>query len=165
MTDQIQRIGAYGIAVLSGRLLLSRISPLGYPSGFWNLPGGRIEHGEAPTDTLVREFGEETGLRIAAYELVDVTSTHLVRPGRNGAMEDFHGLAVMYRVEVGGDTSASGTPGTLNEGDVDDDVRPAPHVVEVAGTTDAVAWVPLEDVRALDRLTIVDHALIHITGA
>src|SRR5690625_4210691 len=135
MTDQIQRIGAYGIAVLSGRLLLSRISPLGYPSGFWNLPGGRIEHGEAPTDTLVREFGEETGLRIAAYELVDVTSTHLVGPGRNGAMEDFHGLAVMYRVEVGGDTSASGTTGSINEGDDADVVRTQTRLVSVAHQT------------------------------
>src|SRR5699024_2992034 len=120
MTDQIQRIGAYGIAVHSGRLLLSRISPLGYPSGFWNLPGCRIEHGEAPTDTLVREFGEETGLRIATHELIDVTSTHLVGPGRNGAMEDFHGLAVMYRVEVRDTSCAAGTRGPRNVDAVDD---------------------------------------------
>src|SRR5699024_4132971 len=149
MTDRIQRIGAYGIAVHSGRLLLSRISPLGFPSGYWNLPGGRIEHGEAPQTTLEREFIEETGLKIAARELVDVTSTHLIGPGRNGAIEDFHGLAVMYRVDVG-------ISGAVTNEHVDADGRPAAHVVEVDGTTDAVAWVPLEDVQGLDRLTIVD---------
>lgn len=154
MTERIQRIGAYGIAVHSGRLLLSRISPLGYPTGYWNLPGGRIEHGEAPKTTLVREFVEETGLDVVSHELVDVTSTHLIGPGRNGVMEDFHGLAVMYRVDVG----VYGAVGSHTA----DAGRPAAHVVEVGGTTDAVAWVPLEDVRGLDRLTIVDHALIHI---
>lgn len=29
---------------------------------FWNLPGGRIEHGEAPVEALEREVYEEVGL-------------------------------------------------------------------------------------------------------
>src|SRR5699024_3523290 len=100
VTEHIQRVGAYGIAVHAGRLLLSRISPRGHPAGYWNLPGGRIEHGEAPETTLVREFVEETGLDVVEHELVDVTSTHLIGPGRDGVDEDFHGLAVIYRVRV-----------------------------------------------------------------
>ena len=31
---------------------------------FWDLPGGRVEHGESPYDTLHREVKEETNLDI-----------------------------------------------------------------------------------------------------
>jgi 8-oxo-dGTP pyrophosphatase MutT (NUDIX family) len=31
---------------------------------FWDLPGGKVEFGEDPVDTLVREMDEETGLKV-----------------------------------------------------------------------------------------------------
>lgn len=139
----VQRIGAYGIAIWRERLLLCRISSHGRPAGYWNLPGGRIEHGEDPRTTLGREFIEETGLEVVESELVDVTSTHLMAQGADDAPEDFHGLAVIYRVRVEG---------------------PDIHVVEVDGTTDTVEWVSLQRVRERDCLTIVDHALNHVTA-
>lgn len=147
---QVQRIGAYGIAVNDGHLLLSRISTRGYPAGYWNLPGGGLLHGEAPPVALQREFWEETGLAVSALNLVDVTSTHLAGSGptdalgRSGASEDFHGLAILYRVSV--------TPGAQA------------RVVEVDGTTDAVEWVPLTYVRERNYLTIVDHALNYLSA-
>ena len=47
----------------------------------------------------------------------------------------------------------------LYEASLTDDV--GPRVVEVDGTTDAVAWVPVEDVRsgAVGTLEVVRHAL------
>jgi 8-oxo-dGTP diphosphatase len=38
----------------------------------WNLPGGGVEHGELPTEAVVRETKEETGLDVAVERLVGV---------------------------------------------------------------------------------------------
>jgi ADP-ribose pyrophosphatase YjhB (NUDIX family) len=38
----------------------------------WNLPGGRVESGELPTEAVVREVKEETGLDVVIERLVGV---------------------------------------------------------------------------------------------
>jgi 8-oxo-dGTP diphosphatase len=38
-----------------------------YPN-HWDLPGGKLEHGENPTEGLVREVKEETSLKIKVLE-------------------------------------------------------------------------------------------------
>jgi 8-oxo-dGTP diphosphatase len=38
----------------------------------WNLPGGAVESGELPTDAVVRETKEETGLDVVIERLVGV---------------------------------------------------------------------------------------------
>ncbi len=39
--------------------------------GMWCLPGGFIEMGETPLDTLIRETKEETGLKIQPGKIID----------------------------------------------------------------------------------------------
>jgi 8-oxo-(d)GTP phosphatase len=47
-------------------LVLAAIQPQGRPAGYWVLPKGQVEPGEAPISAAVREVHEETGLRAEA---------------------------------------------------------------------------------------------------
>lgn len=46
----------------------------------WELPGGQLEPGEQPVDTLVREFAEETGLTVRVGSLIDAQRFEVI-PG------------------------------------------------------------------------------------
>src|SRR5208283_3816462 len=87
------------------------------------LPGGGVQHGENPPDSLRREIEEESGLTVTLGPLLDVLSD--VRTLPDGT--DLHTVRLVYRV--------ASWEGTL---------RP-----EVDGTTDAVGWFPLEEVRTM----------------
>jgi ADP-ribose pyrophosphatase YjhB (NUDIX family) len=126
-----QRIGAYTWVERDGHVLMTRISPKGVGVGHWTLPGGGVDHGEDPRDAAARELHEETGLTGTIGELLTVDSLHLTGTGPNGRTEDFHGVYVIYRAEV------------------PDGVEP--RVVEVDGTTDAVEWVPIEELGTEGR--------------
>jgi 8-oxo-dGTP pyrophosphatase MutT (NUDIX family) len=144
-----QRIGAYAVVVRDDSLLLTRISAIGYPPGWWALPGGGIDQGEEPSAALVRELYEETGLTPTSVRLVDVHHVHTVAPGRGDQFEDYHGIHLLYAVDVPLDQT--------------------PRVVEQDGTTDAVQWIPLGVLTAQVRpggelvlLPVVEHVLDRI---
>ena len=126
--ERRQRIAAYAYVERDGALLLTRNSALGPHPGVWTLPGGGIDHGESPPDTVLRELHEECGLDGKLGDLLTVDDHHFTGTAPNGRREDFHAIRIVYRASVPGDTE--------------------PRVVEVDGTTDAVAWVPLTEVEA-----------------
>ena len=79
---RVRRIGAYGLCRDdAGRVLLARNSPRSSFPGLWTLPGGGVEQGEDPDDTVVREFAEETGLRVRVAGLRAVTADVFRLPG------------------------------------------------------------------------------------
>lgn len=149
-TLRVQRLAAYGVATAGqgegARILLSRLSARTGTPGGWTLPGGGVEHGEHPRDAVVREFLEETGLPADVGALLDVDSVRRVHaiPGdeEEPVVEDFHAVRVLYAVTV------------------PDDVPP--RVVEVDGSTDAVAWVGLS---AVDELSLVPLARLGLAYA
>jgi 8-oxo-dGTP pyrophosphatase MutT (NUDIX family) len=49
--------------------------------GEWELPGGRLEHGEDPVACLTREFAEELGAEIVVDRILDCW-LYQVLPGR-----------------------------------------------------------------------------------
>lgn len=58
-----------GLLVRDGALLLTRSVYEGEPDPLWTLPGGRQEKGETKTQTVAREFWEETSLHVRVCEL------------------------------------------------------------------------------------------------
>ncbi|MFJ9023877.1 (deoxy)nucleoside triphosphate pyrophosphohydrolase [Streptomyces sp. NPDC102259] len=68
MTERTVVVGA---ALLdAGRLLAARRSAPPELAGRWELPGGKVEEGEAPEAALVRELREELGVEAETVERV-----------------------------------------------------------------------------------------------
>jgi ADP-ribose pyrophosphatase YjhB (NUDIX family) len=62
-------IGAYAVILdKKDRVLLSHRREL----DIWNLPGGHVEDGELPTEAVIRETKEETGLKIKIKSMVGI---------------------------------------------------------------------------------------------
>ncbi|MFJ4472268.1 NUDIX hydrolase [Streptomyces sp. NPDC089424] len=131
------RVAAYAICVRDGQVLLARSpAPDGTPE--WVLPGGGMEHGEDPYDTVRREVREETGYRIEVTGILGVHSLHRTFPGpRFRRATDHHGVRLVYEGTVVG--------GELRH--------------EIGGSTDMAAWHALDAVPALRRIGLVDLGL------
>lgn len=130
------RVAAYAVVVRDGQFLLARSpGPGGIPE--WVLPGGGMEHGEDPYDTVRREVEEETGYHIEVTGLLGVHSTRRAFPARFGRSVDHHGVRLVYEGRV--------TGGELRN--------------ETGGSTELAAWQPLDAVPDLVRVRLVDIAL------
>ncbi|AUY52525.1 NUDIX domain-containing protein [Streptomyces sp. CB01881] len=132
--EPLQRFASYGILRRPDAVLMVRIGPSSKDDhGRWMLPGGKVEHGEHPRDTVVREFKEETGFDVAAGRLLDLDAEHrLLSIGI-----DFHAVFALYEIEV--------TGGELTHGG---------H-----GGVDASAWIPFSDLAGLPILPPIRDAL------
>jgi 8-oxo-dGTP pyrophosphatase MutT (NUDIX family) len=58
-----REFSAGGVLVrrLAGRWMVAAIRPAGRKEGVWALPKGRLDEGERPEETALREVAEETG--------------------------------------------------------------------------------------------------------
>lgn len=73
MDDKFQKIVVTGILVIEGKVLLLRRSKNeDFMPGKYECPGGKVDFGENPRDSLKREYIEETGLEIEVLAPVDV---------------------------------------------------------------------------------------------
>ena len=136
MSKQHTSVRSYGVLVHEDRVALVRSSNPRHDPPLWWLPGGGIDFGEAPEDTLVREFFEETGLVVRSPQLLGVTSD--VRHRDNG--DRVHTVRILFTVELVG--------GELKH--------------EVHGTTDHAAWFELDSIASLN---VADYARAAILSA
>jgi 8-oxo-dGTP diphosphatase len=82
-------VAACALVDADGRVLLAQ-RPEGKPmAGLWEFPGGKIEAGERPEETLIRELQEELGISVSEPCLAPLTFASHTYP-------DFHLLMPLY---------------------------------------------------------------------
>ena len=82
-------VAACALVDTDGRVLLAQ-RPAGKPmAGLWEFPGGKVEAGERPEQTLIRELKEELGILVNEACLAPLTFASHSYP-------DFHLLMPLY---------------------------------------------------------------------
>jgi 8-oxo-dGTP diphosphatase len=141
---QVTRIAAYALTVdEADRILLARLTYPELKAGWWTLPGGGIDFGELPTEAVLRELAEETGLTGAVESLAGVESWVRRGPTPGGTGDDFQAVQIIYRVRV--------TGGSLTN--------------EVDGSTDEAAWFTRPEVAEIQVVELVEAGLRILDGA
>lgn len=131
------RLAAYAVLVdEQDRVLLALWNEGDEPR--WTMPGGGVEFDETPAEGAVRELREETGYDVELLGLLGV-DTFLVRPAHrtDPPGRPLKSLRLVYDARIVG--------GELRH--------------EVDGSTDEARWIPLSEVPALPRVSLVDAAL------
>jgi ADP-ribose pyrophosphatase YjhB (NUDIX family) len=141
--SQVTRIAAYALCVDDAdRILLARLTYPELYAGRWTLPGGGIDFGEAPSEAVLRELTEETGLTGAVESLAGVETWVRRGPSPGGVADEFQAIQVIYRVRV--------TGGTLTD--------------EVDGSTDAAAWFTRDELEKIQVVELVEAGLRLLGG-
>src|SRR5438445_7102902 len=82
-------VAACALVDADGRVLIAE-RPAGRPmAGLWEFPGGKIEQGERPEETLIRELKEELGIVVTEACLAPLTFASHSYP-------EFHLLMPLY---------------------------------------------------------------------
>jgi 8-oxo-dGTP diphosphatase len=135
---EVIRVAGYALCLdASERILLARLTYPEAKAGHWTLPGGGIDFGEAPSQAVLRELTEETGLTGEVISLAHVASWVRRGPAPDGVADNFQAIQVIYRVRV--------TGGTLRD--------------EVEGSTDAAAWFTRAELAELPIVGLVEEGL------
>lgn len=128
------RPSAYAVIIEQGKILLTRWVPADGKTPAWSLPGGGIDPGEQPYDTVVREVFEETGYDAAPEDLLGVDAGYF--DPNAGSDRIFCALRIVYRAHIEG--------GTLRH--------------EIGGSSDQAKWVPISELDKIQKVHLVDAA-------
>ena len=87
--SKVVLVAACALVDADGRVLLAQRPAGKSMAGLWEFPGGKIESGEKPEDSLIRELNEELGIVVKEACLAPLTfASHAYR--------DFHLLMPLY---------------------------------------------------------------------
>jgi 8-oxo-dGTP diphosphatase len=82
-------VAACALIDLDGRVLIAQRPPGKSMAGLWEFPGGKVEPGERPEQSLIRELEEELGIVVKEECLAPLTFASHSYP-------DFHLLMPLY---------------------------------------------------------------------
>jgi 8-oxo-dGTP diphosphatase len=82
-------VAACALIDTDGRVLIAERPAGKAMAGLWEFPGGKVEQGESPEATLLREFREELAVELCARCLAPLTFASHAYP-------DFHLLMPLY---------------------------------------------------------------------
>ena len=86
---KIVLVAACALVDVDGRVLLAQRPEGKSMAGLWEFPGGKVETGERPEETLIRELHEELGIEVNEACLAPLTfASH--------SYEDFHLLMPLF---------------------------------------------------------------------
>ncbi len=89
MSVKLLLVAACALIDVDGRVLIAERPAGKAMAGLWEFPGGKLEPGERPEETLIRELSEELGIAVREACLAPLTfASH--------AYEDFHLLMPLY---------------------------------------------------------------------
>ena len=89
MSVKLVLVAACALIDVDGRVLIAERPPGKAMQGLWEFPGGKLEPGERPEETLIRELSEELGIAVKEACLAPLTfASH--------AYADFHLLMPLY---------------------------------------------------------------------
>ena len=92
---------AFGVAESGGKIAVVRVVRNG-EAAYYDLPGGALDDGEDEARALVREFGEETGLKVRPAGLMCRADQYMTKSDG----EQVNNRSGLYRVEVVGEDPA-----------------------------------------------------------
>lgn len=82
-------VSACALVDVDGRVLIAQRPQGKAMAGLWEFPGGKVEAGETPEASLVRELKEELGIDTAASCLAPLTFV-------SHAYDDFHIVMLLF---------------------------------------------------------------------
>jgi 8-oxo-dGTP diphosphatase len=86
---KVVTVAACALVDPDGRVLLAQRPPGKPMAGLWEFPGGKVETGETPEQTLIRELEEELGIVVREACLAPLTFASHTYP-------EFHLLMPLY---------------------------------------------------------------------
>lgn len=93
---EYKHLGVYGLVIKEEKVLLIK-KAVGPYKGKLDLPGGTVNFGERPNETLIREFDEETGLALTDYSLFDVDSVKFLYKENDKSIMVHH-VGIFYKI-------------------------------------------------------------------